>query len=64
MVQLIHTDAASAQQHMVKTHDVIAVLNDDELLALLAQIDRPAGLIRTAERVWLTQDVTDQAVVR
>lgn len=36
-------------------------LSDAELLAALASIDRPAGLVRTGDRVWLTRDVADPA---
>ena len=35
-------------------------INDDELIALLAKMDRPAGLIRSEGRIWLTNKVTDE----
>jgi hypothetical protein len=36
-------------------------ISDDELLALLAAIGRPAGLIRTRDRLIVTGDVVDRA---
>ena len=38
---------------------MIEVIDDDELLRTLNAINRPTGLIRTAERTWLTRPVTD-----
>ncbi|MCH8822631.1 MAG: hypothetical protein IH984_03895 [Planctomycetes bacterium] len=35
-------------------------INDDELIALLAQINRPAGIVRSQGRIWLTNAVTDE----
>lgn len=34
-------------------------ISDSELLSALAFINRPSGLVRSGERVWLTRDVTD-----
>ncbi len=34
-------------------------IDDDELIARLAEIDRPTGLIRAEGRVWLTEAVVD-----
>ncbi len=42
----------------------VRTIGDEELLALLAEIGRPAGLIRSEGRVWLTSDVTDAALER
>lgn len=39
---------------------LIKTINDDELIALLAEIDRPTGLIRSEGRIWLTNPVTDE----
>lgn len=39
---------------------LIKTINDDELLALLAEIERPAGLVRSKGRIWLTNAVTDE----
>ena len=35
-------------------------VDDDELIARLAEIDRPTGLIRSEGRVWLTESVVDE----
>ncbi len=41
------------------TERLIQMLDDDQLLALLAQIDRPAGIVRSEGKIWLTNAVTD-----
>ena len=38
---------------------VVRIVNDDELVTLLAQIDRPAGIVRSEGEIWLTNAVTD-----
>ena len=38
----------------------VRVINDDELLKLLADMGRPTGLVRTGGRAWLTTQVTDE----
>lgn len=38
---------------------VIRTVDDDELVALLAQLDRPAGIVRSEGEIWLTNAVTD-----
>ncbi len=38
---------------------LVRVIDDDELGRRLVEIDRPAGLIRTEGRVWLTGAVAD-----
>ena len=38
---------------------LIKIINDDELIALLAKINRPAGMVRSEGRIWLTNAVTD-----
>ena len=38
---------------------LVKVIDDDELVLRLVEIDRPAGLIRTEGRVWLTSAVAD-----
>ena len=39
---------------------LIKTINDDELIALLTEMDRPAGLIRSEGRIWLSNPVTDE----
>ena len=41
---------------------LVKVIDDDELVLRLAEIDRPAGLIRTEGRVWLTSAVADAQI--
>jgi hypothetical protein len=41
---------------------LVKVIDDDELVLRLAEIDRPAGLIRTEGRVWLTTAVADAEI--
>ncbi len=36
---------------------VVRTIDDEELLGRLAEIDRPAGMIRTEGRSWLTETV-------
>ena len=36
------------------------VLYSDDLLATLSALDRPAGMVRSANRVWLTRVVADE----
>lgn len=38
----------------------IKAINDDELIALLAEINRPTGIVRSEGRIWLTNPVTDE----
>ncbi len=38
-------------------------IGDDELLAELAAMGRPAGIIRSQGRTWLTAAVTDKSIV-
>ena len=38
---------------------VVRMVDDDELVTLLAQIDRPAGIVRSEGEIWLTNAVTD-----
>jgi hypothetical protein len=37
-------------------------LSDEQLLQELAAMNRPAGLVRAANKAWLTRQVTDDAV--
>lgn len=49
--------AASTPMHPSTT--AIEILDDRRLLDLLASIGRPAGLVRSGGRTWLTREVTD-----
>jgi hypothetical protein len=41
---------------------LVKVIDDDELVLRLAEIDRPAGLVRSEGRVWLTTAVADAEI--
>lgn len=41
------------------TKRLIQMVDDDQLVALLAQLDRPAGIVRSEGEIWLTNAVTD-----
>jgi hypothetical protein len=46
------------------TPSLVQYVGDEELVRTLAQINRPAGLIRFGDRVWLTQPVADEDMQR
>ncbi len=46
-------------QEVPPTQRLIQVMDDNELVALLAQLDRPAGIVRSEGEIWLTNAVTD-----
>ncbi len=48
-------DEFSLPAHRVLVRNI----DDSELLRMLAEIGRPAGLVRSGSRVWLTNAVTD-----
>jgi hypothetical protein len=37
----------------------VQTITDDELLTTLASLDRPAGIVRSGGRTWLTRSVAD-----
>ncbi len=41
------------------TERLIQMVDDEELVTLLAQLDRPAGIVRSEGEIWLTNAVTD-----
>ena len=41
------------------TERLIQMVDDEELVTLLAQLDRPAGSVRSEGEIWLTNAVTD-----
>ncbi len=59
----VSTADAPAIAMIVRTEEVslanIEMLDDQQLCAVLASIGRPAGIVRSQGRVWLTQNVTD-----
>ena len=60
-INIVTTDSTVANQFMVSTTHS-ATLSDDELLATLASMNKPTGLIRSEGRVWLTTDVTTEVM--
>ena len=38
---------------------LVRTVGDDELVTLLAQLDRPTGIVRSEGEIWLTNAVTD-----
>ncbi len=38
---------------------LVRMVDDDELVTLLAQLDRPTGIVRSEGEIWLTNGVTD-----
>jgi hypothetical protein len=62
-IEIVRTDSSIVQRLGVPARlPSVKMLDDDELLHALAQIDRPAGLIRFAGEVRLTAAVTDAAL--
>ncbi len=56
---LVANDPSQLVPGVPPTEPRIRLLNDDELVALLAQLDRPAGIVRSEGEIWLTNAVTD-----
>lgn len=62
---LVGTDPDIMQRYAANDAPrLVQMIDDDELLAALAAIDRPTGIIRTPEAVWLTAAVTDEELSR
>jgi len=62
-VRIVHvqTDDTASDRYAVNTPFHIDRMDDETLLAVLASMDRPAGLIYIEGRARLTRDVTDDA---
>ncbi len=54
--------AGTNQDSSATAMRVASRLTDDELLSMLATMERPTGLIRADGRVWLTRNVADDAI--
>ena len=59
MIELVQTDRAILDRLAARPIGRPTVLDDRSLITALAQIDRPAGLIRSAKKVRLSGPVTD-----
>jgi hypothetical protein len=59
-IEIVRTDPSILQRFAVRTTSRAILLDDEALLDELVAMGRPAGLIRSGDRVWLTADVVDQ----
>ncbi len=60
-VIIVRTDPEILHRYAAPTTlRYVQFLSDEELLAALAQMDRPAGLVRVGEVAWLTQRGDDR----
>lgn len=50
LITIVRSNASIVEQ---------VAISDNQLLDTLAAMDRPVGLVRSGDRVWLTRDVTD-----
>lgn len=60
----IQTDPDIVQRYRATPPSIVEIIDDATLAETLAEIGRAAGVIRVADRVWLTQDVTDHIDTR
>lgn len=59
-IAIVSTDPDAVQRYAVgDVPRIVQIVNDDQLLASLAAVGRPTGLIRSENAVWLTAAVTD-----
>ena len=56
---ITHGFRSDPSPQILKT-TLVKAINDDELIALLAEINRPTGIVRSEGRIWLTNPVTDE----
>lgn len=59
-IQVIHNADLILADHYAKGTGLIQVVDDAGLVQTLEELGRPAGLIRSEGRVWLTSSVVDQ----
>jgi hypothetical protein len=57
--EIVPTSPGIADRYRANVIARVERLDDRSLLNVLAQLNRPTGLIRSEGRTWLTQDVTD-----
>jgi len=63
-IEIVRTDPSVLQRFAARPTSRTVLLDDEALLDELAAMDRPAGLIRSGGRVWLTADVVDARLDR
>jgi hypothetical protein len=56
----VRTDSRAADRLRASVASSATHISDDDLLATLAALDRPAGMVRSDNRVWLTRAVADE----
>jgi hypothetical protein len=56
----VHTNPSVLERYRAAPRQAIDVVSDAELLLLLHEIERPAGLVRMGDDVFLTAFVADQ----
>lgn len=64
VIRIVQTDPAVLERYRARPAARAILLDDQELLATLAAMNRPAGLIRYQGRAWLTASVTDAELGR
>jgi hypothetical protein len=60
-VARVHTDLHAVDRLRANAVTTAARLSDGDLIGTLAAIDRPTGLVRSGDRIWLTRVVTDES---
>jgi hypothetical protein len=58
-IVIVRTDPTVLDRYAVRPLASTIIIDDDMLLTTLAQIERPAGLVRAHDRAWLTREVAD-----
>jgi hypothetical protein len=58
-VRIVRTDPSILDRYVSRPSSSAIIVDDEGLLETLAAINRPAGLIRSEGRVWLTANVVD-----
>ena len=58
--EIVKGPSGSGTSIELPNEPLFKTINDDQLIARLAEIDRPAGIIRSEGRIWLSNPVTDE----
>jgi hypothetical protein len=61
VVSVVRTSENVLDRYRASSRPHAHALTDDELLETLAALDRPTGIVRAGERVWLTRPVSDDS---
>jgi len=62
IVVRVQTDPTIVERWRAAPTSSAVIIDDQALLDTLAALDRPAGLIRSQGRLWLTRPVTDKEI--